>query len=214
MIASPAGPSGMVAGSGGVKAAAVAAGAASGSAAPGGLIRRRRAEEAVRETLGLLGLGEIDPRAEVRTLALPTRQKIEIARAVSRTPRILLLDEPTASLTGRDVHWLEGLVGRQKGAGVTVVFISHRMQEVRAFCDRLTVLRNGRNVGSFALDEVDDDEQRGNQDGDVEPAEEPDDAARRLQQRGAAGLHEPARPVAGRSPARPSAPRSSPPHSG
>jgi ribose transport system ATP-binding protein len=127
-------------------------------AAPGGLIRRRHAEEAVRETLGHLGLGEIDPRAEVRTLALPTRQKIEIARAVSRKPRILLLDEPTASLTGRDVHWLEGLVGRQKEAGVTVVFISHRMQEVRAFCDRLTVLRNGRNVGSFALDEVDDDE--------------------------------------------------------
>ncbi len=122
-----------------------------------GLIRRRRAEQRVREALGQLGLGEIDPRAEVRSLPLPTRQKIEIARAVSRNPRVLLLDEPTASLSGQDVVWLVELARQQKQAGVTVVFISHRMQEVRAFSDRLTILRNGRNVGSFATAEISDD---------------------------------------------------------
>jgi ribose transport system ATP-binding protein len=126
--------------------------------ATSGLIRRRRSEEAVRDALGSLGLGEIDPRAEVRSLTLPVRQKIEIARAVSRKPRILLLDEPTASLSAQDVIWLDGLIRQQKAMGVTVVFISHRMQEVRAFSDRMTILRNGRNVGSFATGEVSDDQ--------------------------------------------------------
>lgn len=126
--------------------------------AASGLIRRRRAEETVREALEAVGLGAIDPRAEIGTLALPERQKIEIARAVSRRPRILLLDEPTASLSAQDVVWLEGLIRQQKAAGAAVVFISHRMQEVRAFSDRLTILRNGRNVGSFVTGAVSDDE--------------------------------------------------------
>ena len=122
-----------------------------------GVIRRARARRSVRETLAALGLGDVDPEAEIRALPLPLRQKLEIARAVSRQPRILLLDEPTASLSGQDVVWLERLVEQQKKAGVCVVFISHRMQEVRAFSDRLTILRNGRHVGTFSTAEVTDD---------------------------------------------------------
>jgi ribose transport system ATP-binding protein len=89
---------------------------------------------------------------------LSVRQKIEIARAIFRKPRILLLDEPTSSLSGRDIDWLGRIIAGLKAAGATVVFISHRIPEVRAFCDRLTVLRNGKDTGTFGLSEVTDDD--------------------------------------------------------
>ena len=125
---------------------------------PLGQLRRRRGEHLVAEHLASLGLGDIDPRAEVRTLELPTRQKIEIARAMFRKPRILLLDEPTSTLSGRDIDWLGELIARLKGESITTVFISHRLPEVRRFCDRLTVLRNGKDVGTSDVAGVDDDE--------------------------------------------------------
>ena len=105
-----------------------------------------------------LGLGDIDPNAEIRDLSLNLRQKIEIARAVIRKPKILLLDEPTASLSGNDVDWFGSLIARLKGEGVTIVFVSHRIPEARAFCDRITILRNGSNVGTFSVPEVTNDQ--------------------------------------------------------
>lgn len=123
-----------------------------------GHVKRRTSEERVRADLERLGLGDINPYAEIGALALPTRQKIEIARAVSRKPRVLLLDEPTSSLSGNDVQWLGDLIDRLRGEGVTIVFISHRMQEVRDFCDSLTILRNGKNVGRFRANDISDDE--------------------------------------------------------
>jgi ribose transport system ATP-binding protein len=123
-----------------------------------GQLRRRQGERMVVEHLARLGLDSIDPRAEVRDLELPLRQKIEIARAVFRRPRILLLDEPTSTLSGRDIDWLGGLIERVRADGVTVVFISHRLPEVRRFCDRLTVLRNGKDIGTAEVDAIGDDE--------------------------------------------------------
>jgi ribose transport system ATP-binding protein len=113
---------------------------------------------AVEAHLERLGLGWLDPDAEVRSLDLPVRQKIEIARALFHGPRVLLLDEPTASLSGGDIDWLGEIIAGVKRAGGAVVFISHRMPEVRRFCDRLTVLRNGRSVGEAAVGEIADDE--------------------------------------------------------
>lgn len=121
-----------------------------------GMIRGRALEETVRERLEQLGVTGVDPRVEVRRLDLPNRQKLEIARAVSRNPRILLLDEPTASLSNRDVQWLGDIIERLKRSGTTVVLISHRMQEVREFCSALTIFRNGRTVGAYAMAEVGD----------------------------------------------------------
>ena len=123
-----------------------------------GQLRRQRGEQLVAEHLAALGLGGIEPRAEIRGLALSARQKIEIARAIFRKPRILLLDEPTSTLSGRDIDWLGGLIARLKGEGVTIVFISHRIPEVRRFCDRLTVLRNGKDVATAEVGEIGDDE--------------------------------------------------------
>ena len=101
---------------------------------------------------------EVDLRAEAGALELAQRQKVEIARALWRQPRILLLDEPTSTLAGRDVDWLGGIIERLKRQGVTVVFISHRMREVREFCDRLTILRNGKHISTGPADALSDDE--------------------------------------------------------
>jgi len=123
-----------------------------------GLLRSRESRSRADAILVRLGLDGIDVEAEVGSLDLPERQKIEIARAVSREPRLLLLDEPTSALSARDVEWLFDLMRRLSAAGTTILFISHRMPEVREICDSLTVLRNGRDVGTFQISDISDDE--------------------------------------------------------
>jgi ribose transport system ATP-binding protein len=119
-----------------------------------GFVRKRRAEEIAVAHLKKLGLGFIDPRAEVRDLDLPIRQKLEIARAVFKKPKLLLLDEPTSTLSGRDIDWLGRIIAEVKASGASVVFISHRLPEVREFCEFLTVFRNGKDVGTARVGEL------------------------------------------------------------
>ena len=121
-------------------------------------IDRRASRTRVVQQLAALEITGIDPDALVAELDLPTRQKLEIAKAVIRRPSVLLLDEPTSTLPIADVEWLRRQIVRLKSGGVTIVFISHRMAEVRQLCDSVTVMRNGRHVGSYALDDVSDDE--------------------------------------------------------
>ena len=91
-------------------------------------------------------------------LDLGIRQKVEIARALYRKPQILLLDEPTSALSEGDVAWLGEMIAQVKAQGTTVLFITHRMQEVRTFCDRLTILRNGRHIVTCDVKAISDDE--------------------------------------------------------
>jgi len=120
-----------------------------------GMIRRAAARKAITAHLDSLGFS-VDLDAEVGSLDLALQQKIEIARAIYRNPEILLLDEPTSTLSGGDVEWLGSLIARLKVAGKTIVFISHRMREVRAFCDTLTILRNGQHIMTGSVSEVSD----------------------------------------------------------
>jgi len=122
-----------------------------------GQIRRREARRQVEAHLSQLGLGDIDPQAVLHELDLNQRQKIEIARALFRRPKVLLLDEPTSTLSGRDIDWLGGLIETCRVEGVTTVFISHRMREVRVFCDSVTVLRNGKHIATERLADVSDE---------------------------------------------------------
>ncbi|MDZ5696523.1 sugar ABC transporter ATP-binding protein [Chelativorans sp. M5D2P16] len=120
-----------------------------------GLIRRAAARRDVRRHFEELALAvDLDARAD--TLDLAVQQKIEIARAIYRKPRILLLDEPTSTLAGSDVDWLADIIARLKADGTTIVFITHRMREVRAFCDTLTILRNGRHIVTSPVDAITD----------------------------------------------------------
>jgi ribose transport system ATP-binding protein len=123
-----------------------------------GQLDHKKARNAVGAHFEALSLTDIDLRADVRDLSLNQRQRIEIARALFRDPRVLLLDEATSTLSGRDVDWLGDIVRMVKARGDTVVMITHKIAEVRAFCERVTVLRNGRDVGTFATDAVSDEE--------------------------------------------------------
>ncbi|KQT53794.1 ABC transporter [Aureimonas sp. Leaf454] len=122
-----------------------------------GTLKRGRVAAEVQQHFESLGL-DIDLAAEVGHLDLAMRQKIEIARALYRRPRILLLDEPTSALAGNDVEWLGRIVADSKAAGITVLFISHRMPEVRDFCDTMTILRNGRHISTGRVADYSDGE--------------------------------------------------------
>jgi simple sugar transport system ATP-binding protein len=92
----------------------------------------------------------------VRDLPISQRQIVAICRGLAANARVLFMDEPTASLTRREVEFLLGTVRRLKGLGVAVVFVSHRLEEVVEVAERVTVLRDGRKVGVFPATEVND----------------------------------------------------------
>lgn len=105
---------------------------------------RRRSVEALKE----VGLGDVPPHIEVRKLSLARQQMVEIARAVAMDSRVLVLDEPTSSLTQQDIEKLFALIRRLKAKGLAVIYISHFLEEVREISDRFTVLRDGETVGA------------------------------------------------------------------
>ncbi len=96
----------------------------------------------------------IDPGVEVGDLPTAQWQLTEIAKALSQDARILIMDEPTASLAKHEVDALFELVGRLCGEGIAVIYISHRMDEIYRIADRVTILRNGRNLVTARLDEI------------------------------------------------------------
>ncbi|MDB5523085.1 MAG: transporter related protein [Rhizobium sp.] len=109
----------------------------------GVLVHQHKLEMRARALFNQLGLS-IDPRALVASLTSAQRHLVMIARALAMNPRVLMLDEPTASLSGTEVEGLFGVLRRLKTQGVTMIYITHRLPEVLAVCDRATVLRDGR----------------------------------------------------------------------
>ena len=125
--------------------------------APGGWRRvawRARRDRA-RRLLDRVGAGTIHPDAEVRDLSMPEQQLVEIARSVGAEAKILILDEPTASLTDREVDRLFGIVADLKAAGVGLLYISHRLEELPRIADRVSALRDGAMVATHAMRDVD-----------------------------------------------------------
>ena len=107
--------------------------------------RLRRVHREARRWLDLLDRG-IDPRTRSRTLSVAQMQLVEIAKALSLEARVLLLDEPTASITGHEAAALFAVLRQLRADGVAIVFVSHKLEEVFALADRVTVLRDGRNA--------------------------------------------------------------------
>jgi ribose transport system ATP-binding protein len=117
-----------------------------------GLIDRRQMRSETEALLQRLGFPRIDPDVVVNDLPLADRQLIEIAKAISRDPNVLILDEATSALGAREVRHLFEVLQSLRERGCAIVFISHRMDEVREFCDRATVFRDGVDVGVIDVD--------------------------------------------------------------
>jgi len=115
---------------------------------PIGTVRRRDMHARARELLARVGLGALDPGRAVRTLGIAQQQLVEIARALSREARVIVMDEPTATLTTSEQQILFASIRNLRDAGVGIIFISHHLEEVFEICDRITVLRDGASVRS------------------------------------------------------------------
>ena len=115
-----------------------------------GLVNRRALATAARRQLELIG-EDIDPATKLGTLPLAQRQMVEIAKALTRGARIIAFDEPTSSLSDREVHRLFIIIRDLKNRGCAILYVSHRMEEIFELCDRITILRDGRHVETSEL---------------------------------------------------------------
>jgi ribose transport system ATP-binding protein len=121
-----------------------------------GLVTIRAIEELTETILKQYAVSDVSPSTLVGDLSLGLRQRIEIVRAMLCEPRVLLLDEPTAAIADRE--WLFGLIESLLARGTAILYITHRLDEVRRLCKRCVILRNGRKVLDAALEDMTDDE--------------------------------------------------------
>jgi rhamnose transport system ATP-binding protein len=118
------------------------------------LVSWRRRQRHARELLARVG-ADISPDQSVRSLGMAQQQLVEIARALGANARILILDEPTASLSDREVDNLFRVIRELRAGGVGMIYISHRLEELGQIADRVTVLRDGTYVGTRLMSQVD-----------------------------------------------------------
>ncbi len=123
-----------------------------------GIIDYRSMNQEATDILGVLGLTDIDPIHKVETLGVGQQQMVEIASVLSRRCRLLILDEPTAALTHRETDRLFEQVARLKQAGVAILYVSHRMEEIKRIADSISVLRDGRHIATRDAESITFDE--------------------------------------------------------
>jgi ribose transport system ATP-binding protein len=123
-----------------------------------GVIERRRLRRDSASWVSKVGAGQIDVKRTAETLSIGLQQLVEIAKALSLNARVLIMDEPTASLTDREIGTLFEIMRDLKSRGVGIVYVSHRMEEIFKICDRVSVLRDGHFVGERLVAETGFDE--------------------------------------------------------
>lgn len=123
-----------------------------------GVLRYQQLHEQSREVLDRFGLTDVPTHTRVESLGVGHQQMVEIATALARHCRLLILDEPTAALSGRESEQLFGHLRRLRDQGVGILYISHRLDEVAALADRVTILRDGQFVVTRAADTLNTDE--------------------------------------------------------
>ncbi|MCB2202823.1 sugar ABC transporter ATP-binding protein [bacterium] len=123
-----------------------------------GLVNDKKMEQDARALLESLNCDNIDVKAYVKTLSVAQQQMVEIAKALSFKPKIMVFDEPTATLSEREVNSLFDRIHKLKEAGIGIIYVSHRMQEFSLIGDRVTVLRDGKKIATKRIDEVTDGE--------------------------------------------------------
>ncbi|MER2128769.1 sugar ABC transporter ATP-binding protein [Solibacillus sp. FSL H8-0523] len=122
-----------------------------------GILKKKEMHEEAKALLAKLGL-DLDPRTRAGDLSVGKQQIIEIAKAIASDAKYIIMDEPTAALTDREIETLFVTVNELKAKGISFVYISHRMEEIFAICDRITILRDGTYVGVRVIKETSFDE--------------------------------------------------------
>lgn len=124
---------------------------------PRGFIRWNEVYRKAQDLFDELGI-DINPKTPVGELPIASQQMVEIARAISKNAKIIVMDEPTSSLTEKETNILFGMIEKLKQRKVGIIYISHRLEEIFSICDRITVLRDGEFVGNKARSEVTEDD--------------------------------------------------------
>jgi ribose transport system ATP-binding protein len=122
-----------------------------------GFIDRRRLNAQAREALNRIGL-DVTPTTPLATMSIGHQQMVEIAKALSVNARVLIMDEPTSSLSSRETEQLFRVVKELRSKGVSIIYISHRLGEVTELADRVAVLRDGENAGELEHDQITHDQ--------------------------------------------------------
>lgn len=120
-----------------------------------GFVNRRAEKEEARELLGRVGL-EIDPDRLVSTLTVAEQQRVEIAKALAIDAKVVIMDEPTATLAEKEIEELFGVIRDLTAHGRAVLYISHRLDEIFRIADRVTVMRDGKVVATLPVEELDE----------------------------------------------------------
>ncbi|WP_347861965.1 sugar ABC transporter ATP-binding protein [Salimicrobium sp. PL1-032A] len=123
-----------------------------------GILRNKEMYEQTKENLRMLGVDDIDPDETAGDLSVGKQQMVEIARALSTEAEMIIMDEPTAALTDREIENLFRVIRSLQEQNVAVVYISHRMEEIFHICDRITVLRDGEYTGTKVVADTSFDE--------------------------------------------------------
>ena len=118
-----------------------------------GFIRQRSEQRAAQELFDRIGV-DVDPNAKCRDLTVAQQQVVEIAKALSLNAQVIVMDEPSATLTLQEVERLFEVIRDLKKQGIGVIYISHRLDEIHEIADRVTVMRDGENVGNRAIEDV------------------------------------------------------------
>lgn len=121
---------------------------------PSGFIDRKRMVEECRKYLKSLGVEYINPKTLVKNLSVSQMQLVEIAKAVSISAKLLIMDEPTSSLTSGEISVLLNIMRSLKSEGVSILFITHKLEEVMEVADRITVLRDGTYISTLNKEEA------------------------------------------------------------
>jgi ABC-type sugar transport system ATPase subunit len=121
-----------------------------------GIIDHKKMERESEALLKSLNCEYINVNAYVKKLSVAEQQMVEIAKALSYNPKIMVFDEPTATLSEREVDSLFERIHKLKEAGLGIIYVSHRMQEFKYIGDRITVLRDGKKIGTVGIDEIND----------------------------------------------------------
>ncbi len=123
----------------------------------GGVVRGRKTYEHARDALRRVGLDSLDPMVPVRSLSPSERQLVEIARCLARNARVLVFDEPTSSLAESEVQTLLAIIDKLRAEGLSVLYVSHHLDELFRIADRVAVLRDGKLVADRNIEEWDED---------------------------------------------------------